>query len=78
MIAATADSASCNGDPRAARVCSHPAHLWATSDSAPHSDAVGTPQGGGGYVATWPTSGPPLIVPPALKWWGPLKAAGVM
>ena len=31
-----------------------------------------------GYVATLPTCGPLLIVPPALKQWVPPKAAGVM
>ena len=57
---------------------SHLAHLWATSDSAPRFEAVGTPLGSKGYVATLPTCGPPLILPPALKWWGPPQAAGVM
>ena len=28
-------------------LCSHHAHLWATSDSAPRSEAVGTPQAAG-------------------------------
>ena len=48
-------------------VCSHLAHLWASSDSAPRSKAVGIPLGGKGYVATLPTCGPPPILPPALK-----------
>ena len=51
-------------------LCSHLAHLWATCDIAPCSEAVGTPQGGKGYVATLPTCGPLLILPPALKRWG--------
>ena len=37
--------------------------------TAPSSEALGTPQGGKGYVATRPTCGPPLILPPALKHW---------
>ena len=32
------------GPPRQQGLCSHFAHLWATSDSAPRSEAVGTPQ----------------------------------
>ena len=43
---------------------SHLAHLCATSDCAPRSQAVGTPLGGRRYVATLPTCGPPLILPP--------------
>ena len=31
------------GPPRRQGLCSHPAHLWATSDSAPGFEAVGTP-----------------------------------
>ena len=38
------------------------------TSSAPHFEAVGTP-GGRGYVATWPTWGPPLILPPVLRRW---------
>ena len=30
-----------------ADLCSQPAHLWATSDSAPRFEAVGTPQAAG-------------------------------
>ena len=26
------------------KLCSHPAHLWATSDSAPRSEAAGPPK----------------------------------
>ena len=32
------------GPPGRQGLCSHLAHLWATSDSAPRSKAVGTPQ----------------------------------
>ena len=32
------------GPPRRQGLCSHLAHLWATSDSAPRSEAVGTPE----------------------------------
>ena len=35
------------GPPRRQGLCSHLAHLWATSDSAPRSEAVGTPQAAG-------------------------------
>ena len=37
----------------------------------------GDPLGGRGYVATLPTCGPPLIVPPALKRWGPPRRQGL-
>ena len=30
-----------------------------------------------GYVATLPTSGPLLILPPALKWWGSPRRHGL-
>ena len=33
--------------------------------------SVGDPLDGRGYVATHPTCGPPLILSPALKCWGP-------
>ena len=33
-------------------LCSHVAHLWATSDSAPRSEAVPPPPSGKGYVAS--------------------------
>ena len=65
------------GPPRRQGLCSHLAHLWATSDFAPRSEAVGIPQGGRGYVASLPTCGPLLILPPALKRWGSPEAAGV-
>ena len=35
------------GLPRRQGLCSHLAHLWATTDSAPRSEAVGTPQAAG-------------------------------
>ena len=34
------------GPPRQQRLCSHLAHVWATSDCAPLSEAVGTPKAG--------------------------------
>ena len=58
------------GSPGQHGLCSHLAHLWATSDPAPRCEALGIPLGGTGYVATLPTCGPPLIVPPAVKRWG--------
>ena len=58
-------------------LCSKLPHLWATSDFAPRSEAVGTPLGGRGYVATLPTCGPPLILPPTLKRWGPPSRQGL-
>ena len=35
------------GPPRQQGLCSHLAHLWATSESAPRFEAVGTPQAAG-------------------------------
>ena len=35
------------GPPRQQELCSHLAHLWATCDSTPRSEAVGTPQAAG-------------------------------
>ena len=35
------------GPPRRQGLCSHLAHLWATYDSAPHFEAVGTPKAAG-------------------------------
>ena len=35
-------------------LCSHRAHLWATSDFVPRCDALGTPQAAA-YVANVPT-----------------------
>ena len=57
----------------------HLAHLWATSDSAPRCEAVGIPQAAVAYVATrkWPTCGPLLILPPAVKRWGSHKRQGL-
>ena len=66
------------GPPRWQGLCSHLAHLWAISDSAPRFEAAGTPPDGRGYVSTLPTCGPFLILPPALKRRGPPQAAGVM
>ena len=54
------------GPPRGGLLCSYLAYLQSTSDYAPRFQAVGR-----GYVATLPTCGPPLIVPPALKRWRP-------
>ena len=65
------------GSPRRQGLCSHLAHLWATSDFAPRSEAEGNPLGGKGYVATLPTCGPLLILPPALRRWGSLKRQGL-
>ena len=35
------------GPPRWQGLCSHPAHLWATSDFIPRSEALGFPQAAG-------------------------------
>ena len=35
------------GSPRWQGLCSHLAHLWATSDSAPRSEAEGLPEAAG-------------------------------
>ena len=40
--------------------------------------AVGDPQGGGGYVTTWPICGPLLIPPRCCVALGTPQAAGVM
>ena len=47
------------------------AHLWAGSKPAPSTEAVGTSLGGRGCVATWPTCGALLILPPGFKRWRP-------
>ena len=65
------------GPPRRQWLCSHLAHLWATFDSTPRFEAVGTPPGGRGYVATLPTFEPLLILPPAVKRWGPPRRQGL-
>ena len=65
------------GPPRRRGLCSHLPHLWATSDSAPRSEIGGDPPGGRGYVATLSTCGPPLILPLALKPWGPPRRHGL-
>ena len=62
--------------PRLQGLCSQRAHLWATSGSAPRFEVVGNP-GGRGFVATRPTGGPCLILPPALKRWGAPKQQGL-
>ena len=65
------------GPPRRQELCSHPAHLWATSDSAPPLLSGGEPPGGTGYVATRSICGPPVVLPPALKRWGPPRRQGL-
>ena len=45
------------GPPLRLGLCSHKAHLWATSDSAPRFEPVGMPQGGTGYVPLGPLVG---------------------
>ena len=65
------------GPPRRQALCTHPAHLWATSDFVP---LFGHSPDGKGYVATSPTCGPllgpMLILLPALKLWGPRTRKG--
>ena len=63
--------------PRREGLCSHLAHLWATSDSFPGYAAVGTSLGDKGYVGTLPTFGPPPILPPARKRWGLPRPQGL-
>ena len=58
-------------------VCSHLAHLWATSDFIPLSRALKTPEGGKGHVATRPTCGRFLILYPVLMCRGPPKPQGL-
>ena len=43
----------------------------------PPPGSGGDPRGGRGYVATLPTCGPLLILPPALKRWGPPRRQGL-
>ena len=43
--------------PRQQALCSHLAHLWATSDYAPRSEAVGTPQNAGLMLPPCPLVG---------------------
>ena len=50
------------GSPRRQGLCSHLAHKWANSDSAPPLYSGGDPRDGRGDVATLPTSGPILIL----------------
>ena len=40
-------------------------------------EAMGTPVGGRGYIATLPTCGPLLILPAALKRWEPPRREGL-
>ena len=69
---------TCHLGGRRQGLCSHLAHLWATSDSSPCLEAVGTPRGGMGYVATLPTCGPLVNLPPRSEAVGIPLAAGVM
>ena len=62
--------------PRRQGLCSHLAHMWATRDSAPRFEKVGTP-GRIGYVATLPTCGPHVIMPPALQRGGTPRRQGL-
>ena len=65
------------GSLRRQGLCSHLAHKWATSNFAPRSKAVEIPEGGRGYVATLPTSGPLLILPSAHRRSGSLRWQGL-
>ena len=65
------------GPPKRQGISSRPAYLWAISNFAPRTAAVGTPQCVRGYAATWPTCGPLLILPSALKWLGPPMQQGL-
>ena len=65
------------GPPRRQGLCSHLAHLRDTSDAVPHSEAVGIPPSGRGHVSTLPTWGPLMMLPPALKRWGPPRRQGL-
>ena len=56
--------------PRWQGLCSQSAQLWATCEIVPFFEALGTPPGGRGYVASPPTCGPSLILLPFLKRWG--------
>ena len=58
-------------------LCSHLGRLWATFGSIGRCEASGTPPGGRGYVATLATCGPPLILSPAPKRWGPPRRQGL-
>ena len=61
----------CWEHPKRHGLCSQSAHLWATTDFVPCSEALGTPLDGMGYVANLPTCGPLLILSPTLKRWRP-------
>ena len=58
-------------------LCSRPAHLWATLDSTACFEAVEIPPDGRGYVATRPTCGLPLLLPPTLKQLAPPEWQGL-
>ena len=60
-------------------LCRYVTHLFASSDSAAHFEAVGSPQRHGliNYVATLPTCGPLVILPPTLKRWGHPRGQGL-
>ena len=64
------------GPPSRQGLCSHLVHFWATCDSAPRSEAVGTPAGTG-YAAALPTCGALVILRPAPKMGGPLRQQGL-
>ena len=55
-------------------LCSNLTHLWATLDFVPPLRSIGD---GRGYVATRATCGPSLILPSALKHWGPPRQQGL-
>ena len=65
------------GLPRQEALGSRVAHLWAIADFVPRFIASGTPLDCRGYVANLPTCGPLLILPPALKRWGPPRWLGL-
>ena len=58
----------------------HLAHLWAASNFAPPPPALKrwAPPRVAGVVATQPTCGPPLILPPRSEAVGIFRAAGAM
>ena len=64
------------GLPKRPGFCSHPAHLWATSDSVPPLKRGDLP-GGMGYVATRHTCGQIFLLSPALKLWGHPRRQGL-
>ena len=66
------------GPPRRQGLCSHPAHLWANSDSAPRSQALGRPSRGRAYVANGPPFSATADSAPRCEAVGTPQAAGVM